>query len=1770
MEMSLSSNNSSTANDDGSIILGTQADESCVFRRPQLPDQRQSTSADKQNISRDDFANESDSQIDMQLHLSVNDSNSTERISIFNVEPQKDEEGRIPMTSNSIHDMETQSVPVDALKQEVEANATAKKQLARADFSSEVTGNSAINISDMETQNYTNDNEQQRSEKSEINIPNTTAKRPTMNVHDLETQNYTVDTAQNTRDTNAKKSMMNIHDLETQNYNVDTKNKTEIRNNKNKALTAIVNQASSVEPDIHDIETQKPSNNDRTGEDICDMETQFELDDVTNEFNSRAVKNKDKNNDMLLLRAEQVSKSGTNCDNKTKSPSVRSSTPGSLNLSSPGIDEDCPSSPLDQSAHLLETSELLEYFGDGIDKSEEMQKCNTSTPKPTCSKTLSKKGHSGDTASVPDNENREDNIYDIPTQCISRKLRSSSSDDFETDKEKNATAGRKVSKKGRRERSQSKQQINDDSETDAEEYLEEFAKKQGGSSEIPSKSHDENVENRDLAQVDPNTSVDSDDMFDMLTQRPDNHSIENTSDSPMKQQTKTNRTDAIIDDMAPTQKNKDKRDRDDLSDVPSADIDDTAPTQLILPRKVSPKAAIGPKDSSRKSGPDDVDNKEAPTQIVHANSNVSGSSDSRTPLNDCENIDYETASTQVIGEVTEKRNSTTSDHAKVAKSSKVDLHDTLERNLEEMFDDVNNDSIHEPQLMSTQCLEDILQSSQCNDEMLSDKSTVDDNTSTNSVPQVKSGKKSDHLSHNVKNSETNGKGETDETDSQNSDISLAALTAKRQENIMKDTREFIDAMQNIITSCQLSITPRKSKTKIKKIEFSPVVKFDRKQKETARSKRSKSDATTKDAIDDVASKSISGEENKRSKGRKRETVGRKKSVKRKDGTASKTSKQRSPQGDSCNDEVNRTKTVGRKKSVGRKNRTASKTSEQRSPQGDSCNDEVNHTEEENLTNDLDICAPSSSRNKYRDDDLLTRLPDVRISGTLSNPPSPCSSTSIMHGAVSKPDDATGKKNFVRPQSKQKSAQTPMTLHESDDDILTRLPAVRISGTPSNPPSPCPLTSIMHDHAMSKPDDAADKEKERPQSKREIHEKQQTSSRRRNRTENLSATNKSPLLSHDNRSKAVNPKRSNRIADTMLEVTNDSEDSDSSTSYKRFKQMADRMLNSEQDHLDKQDKLSISRKKKGTGSSLNVPKNSKQSADSNESEGLARSTRRAARYTNRQDNENAQPMEEAHTMDVIDKSTKAKTRSTAANRKRGLNIMGENTELSSEVNLKRRKADQAVIEECPVSRRSKRITAKTTAGVQSSNMPEDTAKAGLRKRSPEIVKSKLSENDPEKVQIAARRTQKVSFSIGSTTDENIDVAKISVSTRSRRKINAGKTTTNVNDIVSENTNEQAKSKIEKINMISRLRDKMLQITVNPIDDESAEVEMFMTRKVSSNVQDKNSSIREGSAVRTLRSRLNNESRKRVVDTSTTTDSCAEIERSVSPGTSDHESAQPDSIIPTKDKRGKRAKSAAHPLQETQRPDKKKEVIKKPLRVDRYPTNLTNDIVTKSSVSDPRSQNSLETNVSPRIRISRSKIAEKAEKIEMKESTRRSRAADANVSLTLNTSVDSALRTSTPFKTRRSSSAMNISSPSAARHRILFTGIAEDKYSKIVKMLGGCKMESVNMCTILVTDKVRRTYKFLCALGKGIPIVSIDWLHESESAAQFLDWENYILKDPAAEARFGFRLRKSLDKAKEKGLLVGYTIVLTPNIAPPPLEELKGKFSLLHFLYYIVQN
>ncbi|XP_066589433.1 serine-rich adhesin for platelets-like isoform X2 [Prorops nasuta] len=151
------------------------------------------------------------------------------------------------------------------------------------------------------------------------------------------------------------------------------------------------------------------------------------------------------------------------------------------------------------------------------------------------------------------------------------------------------------------------------------------------------------------------------------------------------------------------------------------------------------------------------------------------------------------------------------------------------------------------------------------------------------------------------------------------------------------------------------------------------------------------------------------------------------------------------------------------------------------------------------------------------------------------------------------------------------------------------------------------------------------------------------------------------------------------------------------------------------------------------------------------------------------------------------------------------------------------------------------------------------------------------------------------------------------------------------------------------------------------------------------------------------------------------------------------------------------------------------------------------------------------------------------------------------------------TSTPSRTRMSTSKLNFNSSSQIKHKILFTGIQDNEFNKILKELGAVKSEDPRKCTVLVTDKIRRTFKFLCALAASVPIVSINWLHDSQTAGTFLDYDNYILKDPAMEAKFGFKLRKSLEISRQKKLLDGYIVILTSNIPTPPITELKNMIT-----------
>ena len=55
---------------------------------------------------------------------------------------------------------------------------------------------------------------------------------------------------------------------------------------------------------------------------------------------------------------------------------------------------------------------------------------------------------------------------------------------------------------------------------------------------------------------------------------------------------------------------------------------------------------------------------------------------------------------------------------------------------------------------------------------------------------------------------------------------------------------------------------------------------------------------------------------------------------------------------------------------------------------------------------------------------------------------------------------------------------------------------------------------------------------------------------------------------------------------------------------------------------------------------------------------------------------------------------------------------------------------------------------------------------------------------------------------------------------------------------------------------------------------------------------------------------------------------------------------------------------------------------------------------------------------------------------------------------------------------------------------------------VTTLGGELVDSVHDCTHLITDKVRRTVKFLCCMARGVIIITPNWLEDSKTAKMFI--------------------------------------------------------------------
>ncbi|XP_026226272.1 mediator of DNA damage checkpoint protein 1 [Anabas testudineus] len=160
--------------------------------------------------------------------------------------------------------------------------------------------------------------------------------------------------------------------------------------------------------------------------------------------------------------------------------------------------------------------------------------------------------------------------------------------------------------------------------------------------------------------------------------------------------------------------------------------------------------------------------------------------------------------------------------------------------------------------------------------------------------------------------------------------------------------------------------------------------------------------------------------------------------------------------------------------------------------------------------------------------------------------------------------------------------------------------------------------------------------------------------------------------------------------------------------------------------------------------------------------------------------------------------------------------------------------------------------------------------------------------------------------------------------------------------------------------------------------------------------------------------------------------------------------------------------------------------------------------------------------------------------------------SSVSRKRQTSVDSCPVAKTPRSSSASPAGSGRLRMASQGYKVLFTGVVDEAGERVLTRLGGSIAKGVADMNCLVTDKVRRTVKFLCALAKGIPIVTTHWLEKSGKAGYFLPPNAFVVKDPEQEKKFSFSLEESLRTASSQPLLQGYEIHFTKSVKPEPVH------------------
>nr|XP_031840738.1 mediator of DNA damage checkpoint protein 1 isoform X1 [Nomia melanderi] len=1444
--------------------------------------------------------------------------------------------------------------------------------------------------------------------------------RRRVSIHDMETQK--------TLESESETSI-DIHDVETQKISLNSfkhsHNQTDIHDLETQHEEGT--EIQYVATDIHDVETQHdigihdlktPSmiesrNVSATDDKSAGVMEKCETENTELQNNISGIeakKNKVEEKKVCTNTAGQSIKAEViktdDFTNFEQSENDQKSSQEYLHLSlTTNFDDEC--SELDRSRNLLGSQNLLEDF---IGDDDPVNESRSKSSSPVKSSNMNNN-------ETIENSSSDENIFNAATQVkikeedvlknvaqrVNYKFKASLiEDDSDDDTDQEGVFQRYVrvdSQDSSQDIKFSKSQSSsEDSDTDEDGHFTEIAKKE---KQAASMSFEARQSESKEGKNDNESSRDSYDLFDVPTQK---LSLKDQNSS--SRQSKDNED---IDFNAPTQVIEVNNPKSDIKiETQEEHVDDLLPTQILPSSEASTNINVT-KDKAAFLVKEEDGEVEYNTSTKMISENVSISSDpshknsvqldpSIVEEFSIEDIDYEMAPTQLLGEMEKQKSKSTSPKKRKSKTSnKVNLNDTLERNLNEMFDDVNEDIEDQPQI-STQILTDILQLSQSDDKPTDkniDKNPPENNKNRKSPKETKSSKpatnsKSPVLS-NRKSSRFSLKKATSDNDSQNY---FSNLTSTRKSNVLKDSQDLGIPSENISDNknelgtklINNNTTNDKNSTSNISLTSSP--------KRLLRT-RFPNSYDTKDAQESerILQKTNMSSSNDVSKEYKKD-----------DQTSASIVNSRQPQ------------------------------------------DTITTLESD-------------------EEDIMAGLPEVRISGTLSNPASPTSSTSTefrLYTSRLKSKQGSRKTETKQKEAPKRSTRKSLARKNSKVDESSNVSKSK-SATISNTSDEfnvarVPMTLYESDKVKIN----------------EITPTIRTSLRKPKESESLQRKSKLPITSQERDGLSIQDNGRTRLS---LK-----ENVDCSSVFQVGKEAP---IAKEATESSKKTTLRASRAVKRSLSATDETESNKakkRKGDINES--TSAGTRKR----------------------------KGDARSVAANRSNSANILDYINKRNSAVNMENPENSQQSFNSSQESISSKQLIIKITKLSSSTPTPRSSPSPS--------AKSITESNQNETMQ--NKRT----------------------SVNNRSGINNSSNAENDKPVTRRSNTRKATKK----------RQLIVEDITSDVGEESQEVEMIMN----ASLQEQSISLNKKNPKNTNENTINIKTRGTRKRGYTNAHSSEDIIENTSSEIYETDNACFE--VPTsKPKRAKVSKNAASTDNSVVN-----ESTKRGRRGNKRSSQSIRDL--QHSIIDSSLEEVTDANVNKSIvnkTVSKEgnvpkKKGRKAKTQKLETEKKKNTDIINETSSEINSSIDTSVL-STPTRARRSlSTSFTTSSPYKIKHKVLFTGITND-YNKFLTKLGSSQVEDPTKCSVLVTDKVRRTVKFLCALAQAIPIVSVDWLVESEKAGHFTELANYILKDPAAEAKFGFKLRGSLEKARKQKLLDGYTVVLTPNVAPPPLPELKSIIS-----------